>query len=132
VIMVVGQRGKLKLLTVSHSPVGLGVEAGFLDEEEALHHHERHVVLNAVGSSGMRIELGAPLELARRDTLLVASDGLTDNLAVEEIVAGIRKGPLERVVSGLAARARERMVGRGAGVPSKPDDLTLLVYRRSE
>jgi len=131
VILVVGQRGRLKLLTVSHSPVGLGVEAGFLDEEEALHHHERHVVFNAVGSSGMRIELGAPLELARRDTLLLASDGLTDNLTIEEIVGTIRKGRLGRVVGELADRARERMLAPPTTLPSKPDDLTIIAYRRS-
>ena len=131
VILVVGQRGKLKLQTVAHSPVGFAVEAGLLDEKEALHHHERHVISNAVGSTGMRIELGAPLALARRDTLLLASDGLTDNLSLDEIIELVRKGPLEHAVRALAVLARERMTSPGAKTPSKPDDLTLLAYRRS-
>ncbi|NIP97977.1 MAG: serine/threonine protein phosphatase, partial [Akkermansiaceae bacterium] len=124
VILVVGQRGKLKLQTVSHSPVGLAVEAGLLDEDEALHHHERHLILNAVGFAEMRIELGAPLPLARHDTVLLARDGLTDNLTLDEIVAGIRKGPLGEAVAALTSLARQRMLAEQPGSPCKPDDLT--------
>ena len=39
-ILVVGQRGKRKLQTVMHSPVGYAFEAGVLDEEQALHHED--------------------------------------------------------------------------------------------
>jgi serine/threonine protein phosphatase PrpC len=35
-ILAVGQRGKVKLQTVSHSPVGYAVEAGMLNETEAI------------------------------------------------------------------------------------------------
>jgi serine/threonine protein phosphatase PrpC len=132
VILIVGQRGALKLQTIAHSPVGFAVEAGLLDPEEALHHHERHYILNSVGSAEMRIELGAPVALARRDTVLLASDGLTDNVGLEEIIETIRKGPLERAVRNLATLARERMTSSRSGSPSKPDDLTILLYRRKE
>ncbi len=131
VILVTGQRGKLKLQTVAHSPVGFAVEAGLLDEDEALHHHERHLVLNAIGSAAMRIELGAPLALARYDTVLLASDGLTDNLTLDEIIALLCKGPLDQAVARLAALARARMLAHEPGAPCKPDDLTILAYRRS-
>ena len=36
--LVSGQRGLLKLLTAAHSPVGHAVQAGILEEDEALHH----------------------------------------------------------------------------------------------
>lgn len=130
-IFVVGQRGKLKMKTVAHSPVGLAVEAGQLSEEDALYSPQRHLILNAVGFPDMRIELGAPLPLARNDTLLLASDGLTDNVRLEEIIALIRKGPLDQAVGNLAALARERMMTHLEGHPSKPDDLTIIGYRRS-
>jgi serine/threonine protein phosphatase PrpC len=42
-IFVVGQRGKIKLQTVSHSPIGFAVESGFLNEREAMHHEDRHL-----------------------------------------------------------------------------------------
>lgn len=130
VILVVGQRGKIKLLTVPHSPVGLAVEAGVLDHDEAMHHEDRHMILNFVGSPEMRIEMGSILELAVRDTVLLASDGLVDNLTIPEIVELIRMGPLPKAVQAAARKARERMDKEQPGKPSKPDDLTLLAYRR--
>jgi serine/threonine protein phosphatase PrpC len=130
IILVAGGRGKLKLLTVAHSPVAYGVEAGLIDQAEAMHHEDRHLVSNFVGMSGMRIDIGPPLELAARDTLLIASDGLVDNLHLEEIVGGICRGRLERSAAQLAASSRERMLIRQDGQPSKPDDLTLIAFRR--
>ena len=75
-ILITGQKGKLKLNTVAHSPVGFAVEAGLLDVDEALHHAERHLVSNVLGLENMRIELGSPVDLAPRDSLVIASDGL--------------------------------------------------------
>ena len=128
-VIVTGQRGKLKLQTIPHSPVGYGVESGLLNEDDAMHHEERHVVSNAIGSSEMHIDVGPPVRLAARDTVLLASDGLFDNLLMKEIVATVRKGPLERIVRDLADGAVARMGGGGEGNPSKPDDLTFIVFR---
>ena len=129
VILVVGQRGKVKLKTVAHSPVGHAVEAGVLDGEEAMHHEDRHLVSNILGTSDMRIEIGPPLRLARFDTVLIASDGLCDNLAVDEIVARVRSGPLPDGVAHLAVEARAHMEADGGLAPCKPDDLTIVAYR---
>ncbi|MCW8874681.1 MAG: protein phosphatase 2C domain-containing protein, partial [Gammaproteobacteria bacterium] len=38
IVLVFGQRGRIKLQTVPHSPVGYAVESGMLDEDEALQH----------------------------------------------------------------------------------------------
>ena len=130
-ILVVGQRGRIKLQTVSHSPVGYAVEAGMLEQEEALHHDERHLVSNMIGSAEMRIEVGSPLALARRDTVLLATDGLFDNLRLPEIVDTIRVKPLEQVAARLADAALRRMQQPREGVPCKPDDLTFILYRRT-
>lgn len=128
-ITVVGQRGKIKLQSVPHSPVGYGVESGLLDEKEAMYHEERHIVSNVIGSPDMRIEVGSMLELAPRDTLLIASDGLWDNLHMEEIVDMVRKGPLLRVAKILAEYCDARMREAGKDLPSKPDDLTFILFR---
>lgn len=125
----VGQRGRVKSQTVSHSPTGYGVEAGLLDEAEAMVHEERHLVLNYVGHEGLRIEVGPSLPLAARDTLLVASDGLTDNLTQDEIVAIVRKGSLMSAAEVLFTTARERMRAPRPEQPSKPDDLTFVLCR---
>ncbi len=130
-VLVTGQRGKIKWLNVPHSPVGYAVEAGLLDRGEALHHEDLHLVSNLLGSQDMRIELGAPVRLAPRDTVVLASDGLSDNLHLDEIVELVRKGPLERAVDELLTLGRSRMEAAQAGAPSKPDDLTLIAIRRS-
>jgi len=129
-VLVTGQRGKLKLKTVCHSPVGFGVEAGLIGEEEAMHHDERHVVLNALGHEGMRVEMGSAVEMSERDTLLVSSDGLFDNLTMEEIVERIRCGDLYDAACELARAAWTRMTAPAEGQPSKPDDLTFVLYRK--
>jgi serine/threonine protein phosphatase PrpC len=128
-ILVVGQRGRIKLQTVAHSPVGFAVEAGVIDEREAMHHEERHVVSNVLGSPDMRIEMGSARKLAPRDTVLLASDGLGDNLRVDEIVERVRRGPIERSALRLAQDAQRRMMQPAAGQPSKPDDLSFVLFR---
>ena len=130
-ILVVGQRGRVKLQTISHSPVGFAVEAGWLDEREALHHEDRHLVSNVIGAPDMRIEIGPTLAMAPCDTLLLASDGLFDNLHTAEIVERIRKGPLSEAAERLARDSHRRMRQARAGDPSKPDDLTFVGYRRT-
>jgi len=128
-ILLIGQRGRLKLKTVAHSPVAQAVDAGMLDRHAAMHHVDRHLVSNVVGAADMRIEMGSWRTVAARDTLLVASDGLYDNLHLDEIVERARKGPLDRVALRLAELAHERMRGQELKEPSKPDDLSFVLYR---
>lgn len=129
-ILVVGQRGRIKLQSVSHSPVGYAVEAGLLNEDDALHHDDRNVVSNMVGFADMRIEIGPTVRLSQQDTVLLASDGLFDNLYIEEIIDCIRCGALEQAMDGLLTACRRRMKKPGNGQPSKPDDLTFILVRR--
>ena len=128
-ILLFGQRGRVHHRSISHGPTGFAVEAGVLAAEDAVLHDERHLVSNMVGSRDMRIELGPALTLAARDTLLLASDGLTDNLYVEEIVEHARRGPLDKAAAALNTHALARMTGDEPGQPSKPDDLSLVLFR---
>ncbi len=128
--LVVGQRGRIKLQTTAHSPTGFAVEAGFLDEREALHHAERHLVSNFLGTSDMSIDIGAPVELRPRDTVLLASDGLMDNVHLDEIIEHIRKGPADAAVDAVVELARKRMLSDNGREPSKPDDLSVMVFRK--
>lgn len=128
--IIVGQRGVLKLQTPVHSPTGLAVEAGFLDQRDALHHAERHLVSNFLGTSEMRISVGASVTLRPRDTVLVASDGLMDNVHVDEIIERIRKGPLAAAADSVISLARRRMNVDTTEQPSKPDDLSLILFRK--
>jgi serine/threonine protein phosphatase PrpC len=128
-VLVTGQRGKLKLSTIAHSPVGYAFEAGMLSERDALHHDKRHLVSNWIGSAELRIDIGPTLTLTRFDTLVMGSDGLFDNLATAEILELVRRGPLGGCASALGAEARRRMEQPRRGEPSKPDDLSFLLYR---
>jgi serine/threonine protein phosphatase PrpC len=130
--IVVGRRGKLKAQTLAHSPTGFAVEAGFLDQRAALHHEERHLVSNLLGSSDMRIDVGATVELSPLDTVLLASDGLTDNIHIEEIVELMRKGSLTSALEALTRLALRRMTFESRTQPSKPDDLSLILFRKAK
>lgn len=131
-VLLTGQRGRKKLLSVAHSPVGYAVEAGMLDVDDAVHHEERHYISNVVGAKDMRIEIGAVLKIARRDSLLLASDGLFDNLYLDEIVDTIRTGNIETTANEILAHARERMGKPETDLPCHPDDLTFIIYRRNK
>lgn len=129
-LLVVGQRGRIKYRTISHSPVGYAVEAGMLDAGESLEHEDRHLLSNCVGIPGMRLEVASSIRLARRDTVVLASDGLWDNLTVDEVAELVRKGPLDvamrRLSESCAARMKAAEIDDKAG---KPDDLSVLLYR---
>jgi len=78
----------------------------------------------------MRIEVGSPVPLGPYDTVVVCSDGLVDNLHFEEISRTLRAGRLDRSLQQLVASAERRMTEPRAGEPSKPDDLSVIAYRR--
>jgi serine/threonine protein phosphatase PrpC len=125
--LIVGQRGAIKWKAMSHSPVGYAIESGMIDEEDAMHHDDRHIVSNLVGSREMRIEIGPAIELAARDTIVVGSDGLFDNLHLTEVSALSRVGrPLGRMQA-LIQLADRRMQQSDQSEPGKPDDLAMLL-----
>lgn len=129
---VFGQRGRLKMQTGAHSPVGYALRSGLLDEAEALLHEDRHYVSNMVGMEEMSVEVGLPFTLAAKDTLVVASDGLFDNLSLQEVIDGARTGPIDAGTAALTDLALRRMAAgtcNTADAPSKPDDLTVLLHR---
>lgn len=130
-ILLFGQRGRLHHQSVAHGPTGFAVEAGMLEPEAAMHHDERHLVSNLVGSREMRIEIGPMLALAAHDTLLLASDGVTDNLHTGEVVELTRRGPLPAAALALRTLVRERMARAAEGAPGKPDDFSFVLYRRT-
>lgn len=127
-LLITGQRGKIKHQTVSHSPVGYAVESGLLDASAGFEHQDRHIISNCVGMAGMRVEIASAIRLAARDTVVLASDGLWDNLRTSEVTEVVRKGDLEAAGQRLADLCAARMATADSG-HGKPDDLTILLYR---
>lgn len=130
-VVLVGSRGKIKLQTPVHSPVGYAVEAGVLSEEDAMTHEDRHIVSNVVGSRECRIEVGMLRKMAKRDTLILASDGIFDNLQVSEVCEVIRSGHLHEAATDLATKTAARINADSSDIASKPDDATFVLFRRS-
>jgi serine/threonine protein phosphatase PrpC len=128
-IMLMGNRGKIKYSAIAHSPTGYALEAGLINEAEAMSHEHRHLISNYVGSTDMRVEISPAIKMAPRDTLLLASDGLTDNLFDKEIVEICRKGPIQACSSKLAAECNRYMVQPEINRGYHPDDLTFIMFR---
>lgn len=127
---LVGQRGRLKIETIAHSPVGYGVAAGLIDPDAAANHEDSHYLSNHLGSDSLHIEVGSDFSMAPRDTLVLASDGLLDNMAPSELIDTVRCGPLRAAAEALARRAVARMALDDDQSGGKRDDLTFLLLRR--
>ena len=128
-VMVCGGKGKIKFLNTPHSPTGYAVAAGVLSENDALHHEERHLLSNLVGSQDMHIEIGPKLKLMARDKILVASDGLWDNMYLEEIVEVVHKGAVHKAAKTIQITCRGRMTSGDASLPGHADDLSFILAR---
>lgn len=127
--LLVGQRGRVRFETIPHSPVGYGVAAGMLEPSQTHHHEERHLLSNCVGSRDMRVEVGAPVRMSARDTLLLATDGVLENVERRVLIDQIRSGPLIQAATDLQARLRLTMAGVDPKLPAHPDDATALLFR---
>ncbi len=128
-ILLTGQRGRRKLRTTDHTVPGLEVAAGRMTLDEARAHDERHLLVNALGSEQVGWETDGPVPFAARDTLVLATDGLFDNLSDDEIVDLVRKGALDDDVRTLVEHNHARMFEDHGPWPAKPDDVVLLVHR---
>lgn len=121
-------RGRVRWNTVMHSPVGYAVESGLLGPDQALHHDDLNLVSSLVGGRDVRIELGSWTALKTHETLLVATDGLLDNLYRREIGKMVASPKLKDVSSKLSECARSRMLDPRSKL-SKPDDCTFALFR---
>jgi protein phosphatase len=131
-LIVCGQRGRIKQRIIPHSPTGFAVEAGLLDEQEAVQHEQRHIIFNVMGAPDMRVDVSTAISLAPFDTVLLTSDGVLDNLYIDEIVEIIRMGPIALAADRLLQATRARMEKQKGTEPSKPDDATIVLYRRRQ
>jgi len=128
--LLTGQRGRIGLQTLMHSPTGYAVQAGIMEESAALRHDDRHVVSNLLGTPDMHVEVSNPVRMQPRDTLILASDGVYDNLLTHQITNLIRTGDLLSAANRLRAEIDRRMNDPVADDISKPDDCTFMLLRR--
>ena len=127
--MVIGRRGRIKFQTTPHSPVGIAEANGQFDEEAAMIHPNRHVVNNIIGMPDMWIDIGKPVQLADLDTVILASDGLWDNLYRGEVAGLVGNRSLMECANGIFRMAIDRMKRKPGSDFGKPDDLSFILYR---
>lgn len=120
-----GGLGLHKFKNVEHSPLGYGIEAGYMNESEILGHPSVGVVLNALGIEPFRMEVSQEIELAKRDYIVIASDGLTDNMVYSKISEEIRRGSSLEKMEKLVKESSERM----STSLGKPDDLSIILLQ---
>lgn len=126
--ILLSTRGKIKIRTTVQSPVGYLVAAGALAPDDALLHEYRHLLSSAVGIDAMRLEVCPRVAVGKKDTLVLGSDGMFDNVFEHELLAITRNRSLDAAADELAALVAARM-RRGAGPPSKADDMSFILFR---
>ncbi len=127
-IMVINKQ-QIRYESISHSPIGYAVGSGLLPTNKAMFHEDRHLVSNVLGYREMRIEIGPTLDISDQDKVVIASDGLSDNLTSHEIATRCDQSDVQMVASKLTNLASRRMMNESSTRPCKPDDLTIIVYQ---
>jgi serine/threonine protein phosphatase PrpC len=114
--------GTLHQLTQDHTLMAEMVRGGVLQQNQVAAHPLRHVITNVVGGPelGVKVEARA-IEVQAGDRVLLCSDGLTDMVSNDAIVAALDAEPApEAAAKKLMARALE-------GVAN--DNITVLIVR---
>ena len=112
--------GLLRQLTHDHTLVDRMVEAGEISRDEADVHPHRNVLLRALGTEP-KVDLEAQdVGLLEGDRVLICSDGLTDMVTEDQIVA------ILDVTGGNPQEAADRLV-RAANRAGGVDNITALV-----
>ena len=114
--------GQLHQLTQDHTLVAEMVRNGAIQQEQVANHHLRHVITNVVGGPhpGVKVEARA-FQIQAGDRLLLCSDGLTEMLTSDMIIAALNEDTApERAARALVAQAND-LGGR--------DNITIVVAR---
>ena len=127
-LVICGQKGKLKYRSLSHSPVGYGIEAGLIGEKEALEHPDLHYISNLVGDADMKIEIGPEIDLNSNDSVFLASDGIFDNFPPDEIIEKVRKGGIPDIAVDLMTLINEDIYAEDS---SKKDDISFILFKNN-
>lgn len=128
VIIVTGQRGRIKYINFPHSPIGFLYRGGIGVSNPKQLAQFSHVVSNLLGTQEMFIELGSSISLSKHDTVLVCSDGLSDIIETRDIIELIRTGTLERAANRLFEKVKELIATKYL----EHDDITFCLLRRNK
>ncbi len=116
------RRGELHQLTQDHTLVAELVRTGSVREDEVAAHPLRHVITNVVGGpqAGVKVQARA-FAVGAGDRLLLCSDGLTEMVTPDEILATLGEEPEPE----SAARRLLAQALAAGGL----DNITVLIVR---
>ena len=109
----------IRCVTVDHSLVELMVQRGELTPEQAKNHPGKNLITRAVGTEKQVCADVFPLQLGRKDALLLCTDGLSNQMADQEILFEVVHGARR---DDCCRRLLEIAKNRGA-----PDNVTSVL-----
>ena len=110
------REGRLRRLTRDHSLVQELIDEGELTEEEARVHPRKAVITRAVGSYGESTLDTSYVDAREGDTIIVCSDGLSDELDdsdVSAVIVDVEDGEDEVSLDAVAFALRDVALTRG-------------------
>ncbi|REG51525.1 protein phosphatase [Paraburkholderia sp. BL6669N2] len=117
------REGSLRQLTRDHSQVEALKSLGVLTEEEARHHPAQHMITRAVGATDLLELDDDAIEVADGDVFLLCSDGLSNEVSEEDMLA---------VLSNAAsANASDELVDMALARGGR-DNITAVVVRAED
>lgn len=100
--------GQLRQLTRDHSQVEQLKSLGMLTDKEARHHPAQHMITRAVGATDVLDLDDDAIEVTDGDVFLLCSDGLSNELGDDEIIAVLTSAERENVSKQLVELALAR------------------------
>ncbi|MBR8830226.1 MAG: Protein phosphatase PrpC [Chroococcopsis gigantea SAG 12.99] len=99
----------LEQITEDHTWVARAMKMGDLSEEQVKTHPWRHVLFQCLGRKDLRQVDVSPIDIQPGDTLILCSDGLTEEVSDAEITSYLLEENLEReeIVKNLIEAAKQ-------------------------
>jgi serine/threonine protein phosphatase PrpC len=126
-ILVIGSKGKIKYQTRNHGPLEQGIECGFLHPDDPNNIEIRHIVTNMVGGKNSTLEVSLNHKIDKNDRILVASDGLYDNIPPADIADFINGIPVTEAAEFLIEKSRSLMALADDTNTYKVDDMSFIL-----
>ncbi|SMF05132.1 PP2C family protein-serine/threonine phosphatase [Pseudobacteriovorax antillogorgiicola] len=130
-VKVIGGRGKIKDESPGHSVLNMWESTGILDSIAPSRQVQAgYELLNCLGSDTCYYHISPMIPLAPKDIILIASDGIFDNLSSQELVQVISSsGPSALEICQGIFEALDRSIAQASD--PKLDDSSLIVIRQT-
>lgn len=119
----VGPRGKIKYISLEHSPRGHALESGLVHEQNVDEHIEDNIVSNGLGFDPMTLEVSQKIDLINQDLLFLSSDNIAKLFSEEKIIELITNGDFEKRSETIHSLLTQRIE------ESKKDDTSMVLFK---